>query len=49
MYPAVTPAAGLPQAFAELPTPPKSLMTDAAAAAALREKAIAAWREGLSR
>jgi thiamine transport system substrate-binding protein len=49
MYPALTPAGGLPPAFADLPTPPKSLLTDAADAAGLREAAIAAWREGLSR
>lgn len=49
MYPALTPAAGLPDAFAALPVPPGSLLTDAAAAAAERERAIFAWREGLSR
>jgi thiamine transport system substrate-binding protein len=49
MYPAVTPAAGLPEAFAALPRPDVTLIPPAAEVERLRAEAVAAWRDGLSR
>lgn len=48
MYPAVTPAAGLPEGFESM-RPAVSLFLTPEEAAALREPAIGAWREALSR
>ena len=49
MYPAVMPEAGLPEGFETLPRPAKSLLLPEAAAAALRDEALAEWRDALSR
>jgi thiamine transport system substrate-binding protein len=49
MYPAVTPAAGLPAGFETLITPAKSLLLPAAEAEAARAGAIAEWQTALSR
>jgi len=48
MYPAVTPAAGLPDGFETLVTPQKSLLLDPAEAAALRGEALTEWLTALS-
>lgn len=48
MYPAVTPAAGLPAGFETLITPAKSLLLSADDAAALRDGALAEWLDALS-
>jgi thiamine transport system substrate-binding protein len=48
MYPAKTPAKGLPQGFETLITPEKSLLLTSAEAESLREKAIAEWQNALS-
>lgn len=49
MYPAVTPAEGLPEGFATLIQPDKSLLLPIDEAAALRDAALAEWRTSLSR
>jgi thiamine transport system substrate-binding protein len=49
MYPAVTPAAGLPAAFADLVQPARSLIVPPAEAEALRAKALAEWLDVMSR
>ncbi|MCI5098161.1 MAG: thiamine ABC transporter substrate binding subunit [Rhodobacteraceae bacterium] len=49
MYPAVTPAAGLPEGFETLVTPEKSLLLPAADAAAVRDAALDEWLTALSR
>jgi thiamine transport system substrate-binding protein len=49
MYPAVTPAAGLPAAFGDLVQPARSLMVPPAEAEALRAKALAEWLDVMSR
>ena len=49
MYPAVTPAAGLPAGFDTLHRPDTSLLFDAGRAAALRDAALLAWRDALAR
>jgi len=49
MYPAVTPAAGLPEGFAGLPKPARSLMVAPADVPALRATALDEWRDALSR
>lgn len=49
MYPAVTPAAGLPEGFADLPRPARSLMVAPAEVPALRATALEEWRDALSR
>lgn len=49
MYPAVTPADGLPKGFETLVTPEKSLLVPAADAPALRDAALAEWLTALSR
>ncbi len=49
MYPAVAPEGGLPEAFAALPVPPSTLAAGPDGAEAERARAIAAWRDGLSR
>lgn len=49
MYPAVTPAAGLPAGFETLLRPARSLLLPAAEAEALRGPAVDAWRSALSR
>jgi thiamine transport system substrate-binding protein len=49
MYPAVTPAAGLPEGFETLVTPEKSLLLPAADAAAVRDAALDEWLNALSR
>lgn len=49
MYPARTPAAGLPAGFAELLRPEKSLLFSAQEAQDLRDPAVAEWRDALSR
>ena len=48
MYPAVTPAAGLPQGFETLIQPGKALLTPAADVPAIREEALAEWLGALS-
>ena len=48
MYPAVTPADGLPKGFDTLPTPEKSLLLPAADAAAVRDVALGEWLGALS-
>ncbi|MEM8691048.1 MAG: thiamine ABC transporter substrate binding subunit [Pseudomonadota bacterium] len=48
MYPAVTPAQGLPDGFETLITPEKSLLLSADDAAAMREDALAEWLSALS-
>ncbi|RRH78549.1 thiamine ABC transporter substrate binding subunit [Falsigemmobacter faecalis] len=48
MYPAKTPAAGLPQGFETLMRPEKSLLFTAEEAAALRGEAVDEWRSALS-
>ena len=49
MYPAHTPAGGLPQGFETLITPAKSLLLDPEAAQAARGPAVDEWRAALSR
>ncbi|UWQ91553.1 thiamine ABC transporter substrate binding subunit [Rhodobacteraceae bacterium M382] len=48
MYPAVTPAAGLPDGFDTLVTPEKSLLLPASEAAAVRDVALGEWLGALS-
>jgi thiamine transport system substrate-binding protein len=48
MYPAVTPAGGLPDGFETLVTPAKSLLLSPEEAAAMRDKALDEWRTALS-
>jgi len=48
MYPAVTPAGGLPDGFETLITPEQSLLVPAADAPALRDEALAEWLGALS-
>ncbi|MCM2563693.1 thiamine ABC transporter substrate binding subunit [Lutimaribacter sp. EGI FJ00015] len=49
MYPAKTPADGLPDGFDTLITPETALLLDADKAAALRDQAIAEWQAALAR
>ena len=49
MYPAVTPAGGLPDGFETLVAPEKSLMVDSVKAVAVREEALAEWLSVLSK
>ncbi len=49
MYPAATPAGGLPDGFDRLITPDKSLMVDSDKAVAMREEALAEWLSALSK
>ncbi|MDP4033868.1 MAG: thiamine ABC transporter substrate binding subunit [Pseudorhodobacter sp.] len=49
MYPAKTPAAGLPEGFDTLITPARSLLLSPEAAQALRAQALDEWRAALSR
>jgi thiamine transport system substrate-binding protein len=49
MYPAKTPAAGLPKGFETLIKPAKSLLIPAEEAEAMRAKGIAEWQAALSR
>ena len=49
MYPAVTPAEGLPKGFETLIQPGKALLLSAEDAAALRDPALAEWLDALSR
>lgn len=49
MYPAMTPAGGLPEGFETLARPGKSLLLAPEEAAALRDQALAEWRAALSR
>jgi thiamine transport system substrate-binding protein len=49
MYPAVTPAGGLPNGFETLTVPKKSLLFPPDEAAAIRDKALDEWRAALSR
>lgn len=49
MYPAVTPAAGLPKGFETLIQPGKALLLSSEDAAALRDPALAEWLDALSR
>lgn len=49
MYPAVTPAAGLPEGFETLVHPEKSLLLPAQEAEALRAPALEEWRAALAR
>jgi thiamine transport system substrate-binding protein len=49
MYPAITPAAGLPEGFDTLLRPEQSLLFSPAEAAALRGPAIEEWRAALAR
>ena len=48
MYPAVTPAAGLPEGFETLTVPAEALLYNAADAAAVRDQALDEWRDALS-
>lgn len=48
MYPAVTPAAGLPAGFETLTTPEKALLIPAADVPAIRDEALAEWLNALS-
>lgn len=48
MYPAVTPAAGLPDGFETLITPVKALLMSPEDAAAARDEALAEWRDALA-
>ena len=48
MYPAVTPASGLPDGFETPHTPEKSLLYDADKAAAIRDEALSEWLGALS-
>lgn len=49
MYPAVTPAAGLPEGFQTLIRPERSLLFAPDEAASLRDAALAEWQTALSR
>jgi thiamine transport system substrate-binding protein len=49
MYPAVTPAAGLPEGFGTLLEPGKALMLPPDEAGALRDSAVEEWQTALSR
>ena len=49
MYPAVTPAAGLPKGFETLAQPSKSLLLSAEEAETLRAPALDEWRAALAR
>lgn len=49
MYPAVTPAAGLPDGFATLIRPEQSLLFAPEEAAAIRDAALVEWQTALSR
>lgn len=49
MYPAVTPAAGLPKGFEMLANPPRALIVPAEEAATARDAALAEWLDALSR
>ncbi|AXX96644.1 thiamine ABC transporter substrate binding subunit [Profundibacter amoris] len=49
MYPAITPADGLPDGFETLITPAKSLLVPAGQADALRDAALAEWLTALSK
>ena len=49
MYPAKTPAGGLPEGFDDLVTPAKALIYPADEAKAARDAALAEWLEALSR
>lgn len=48
MYPAVTPAGGLPEGFDTLVTPEKALLLSSEEAAAARDAALSEWRDALS-
>ncbi|WP_040615111.1 thiamine ABC transporter substrate binding subunit [Oceanicola granulosus] len=48
MYPAVTPAEGLPEGFGELVQPETALLYPPQEAAEVREDAIATWRDALA-
>ncbi len=48
MYPAVTPAAGLPEGFETLITPAKSLLLSPEESAALRDAALDEWLGALA-
>ncbi len=48
MYPAITPAAGLPEGFATLIRPQKSLLLSGIEAEALRQSAVEEWRSALA-
>lgn len=48
MYPAKTPAGGLPEAYGRLRTPEKTLLFSAEEAADMRDAAVAEWRSVLS-
>ncbi len=48
MYPAVTPAAGLPEGFETLVVPEKSLLFSPEEAAAVRDQALSEWLSALS-
>jgi thiamine transport system substrate-binding protein len=48
MFPAVTPAAGLPEGFETLIAPEKALIIDAAEAPSVRDVALEEWRAALS-
>ncbi len=48
MYPAVTPAEGLPQGFETLIEPSKALLLSPQDAAAARDEAVAEWRDALA-
>jgi thiamine transport system substrate-binding protein len=49
MYPAATPAGGLPEAFEALPVPGVPLLLDPEAARAGRDAALDEWLAALSR
>ena len=49
MYPAVTPAAGLPEGFGDLVAPARSLLFTPEEAEAIREPALAEWLDVMSR
>ena len=49
MYPAKTPAAGLPEGFGTLVTPAKSLLIPADQAQAVRDAAVEEWRAALAK
>jgi thiamine transport system substrate-binding protein len=48
MYPAVTPAEGLPAGFEDLIEPHKSLLVPSAEVPALRDAALSEWLDALS-
>jgi len=48
MYPAFTPAAGLPEGFAGMVQPAKALLYSAEEARAIRDQALAEWQTALS-